>query len=65
MDISALKEGFGRKEAPRQGEFTNNYSIYIYTYTPTTIFTGLCKCIWQIFTLARVSVKKYKYTSTG
>ncbi len=44
------KKGFGWKEAQRQGDFTINFSIY--TYTPQNIFTGPCKCISPIFTLA-------------
>jgi hypothetical protein len=46
-------------EAQRQGDFTNNFSIY--TYTPQNIYWGLCKCIWQIFTLASSKCKKNKY----
>jgi len=30
---------------------------YIYTYTPQNIYTGLCECIWQIFTLPHVNVR--------
>ncbi len=44
------EEGFGWKEAQRQGDFTNNFSIY--TYMPKNIYMGPLKCIWQIFTLA-------------
>jgi len=50
-----LKEGFGWKEAQRQGDFSNNFSIY--TYTSQNIYTGLCKCMWQIFTLALCKCK--------
>jgi hypothetical protein len=44
------EEGFGWKEAQREGDFTNNFSIY--TYMPKNIYMGPLKCIWQIFTLA-------------
>jgi hypothetical protein len=43
-------------EAQRQGDFTNNFSIY--TYSPQNIYKGLCKCIFQIFTLASCKCKK-------
>jgi hypothetical protein len=46
----AWKKGLGWKEAQRQGDFTNNFSIY--TYTSQNIYMGLCKCIWQIFSMA-------------
>jgi hypothetical protein len=56
------KKGLGWKEAQRLGDVTNNFSIYIYTYTPQNIYMGPCKCIWQIFTLASCKCKKYIYT---
>jgi hypothetical protein len=42
---------WGCKEAQIQGDFTNNFSIYI--YTPQNIYTG------------RVGVKNYIYTAAG
>jgi hypothetical protein len=53
------KKGLGWKEAQRQGDFTNNFSIY--TYTPQNIYTGLCKCIWQMFKLALCRRKEHIY----
>jgi hypothetical protein len=50
MDAS-WKKGLGWKEAQRQGDFTNNFSIY--TYMPQNIYIG------------RVRVKKNIYTATG
>ncbi len=50
------KKGLWWKEAQRQGEFTNNLSIFI--YMPQTIYTRLCKCIRQTFTLALCKCKK-------
>jgi hypothetical protein len=35
----------------------NNLSIYINTYMLQNIYMGLCKCIWQIFTLASCKCK--------
>jgi len=53
---------WGWKEAQRLGDFTNNFSIYIYTHTPQNIYMGPRKCIWQIFTLASCKCKKNIYT---
>jgi hypothetical protein len=37
--------------------------IFTFTHThPQTIYKGLCKCIWQIFTLASCKCKNYIYT---
>jgi hypothetical protein len=37
-----MKEGFGVKGGPKTGagDFTNNFTIYIYTYMPQNIYTG-------------------------
>ncbi len=53
------KKGLGWKEAQRQGDCTNNFSIY--TYTSQNINTGRCKCMWQIFTLASCKCNKNIY----
>jgi hypothetical protein len=45
------KKGLGWKEAQRQGEFTNNYSVCIYTYMPSNHLHWL-----------HVSVNIYIYT---
>ncbi len=50
------KKGLGWKESQRQGDITNNFSIY--TCTSQNIYRGPCKCIWQIFTLASCKCKK-------
>ncbi len=49
------KNGLGWKEAQRQGDFTDNFSIY--TYTPQNIHPGSCMCIWQICILASSKCK--------
>jgi len=43
------KKGLGWKEAQRQGDFTNDFNIYI--CVPQNIYIGPCTCIWQIFTM--------------
>jgi hypothetical protein len=53
------KKGLGWMEVQRQGDFTNNCSIY--TYMALNIYTGLCKSIWQIFTLASCKWKNIHY----
>ncbi len=54
------KKGLGWKEAQRQGDFKNNFSIYTYIYTLQNIHKGCVKCIWQIFILALCKCKKNK-----
>jgi hypothetical protein len=49
------KKGLRWNKVQRQGDFTNNFSIY--TYTSQNIYTGPCKCMWQIFTLASCKCK--------
>ncbi len=50
-------------EAQRQGDFTNNFSIYT-LYIPKHLQRAY-KCIWQIFTLALCKCKIYIYTLLG
>jgi hypothetical protein len=61
------KKGLGRKEAQRQGDFTNNFSIYTYTCTQQNIYTGHVTVFDKYLNWARVSVKIYIYiyTATG
>jgi hypothetical protein len=53
-------KGLGWKEAQRQGDFTNNFSIY--TYTPQNIYKGLGNLFDKYLHWPHVSVKKFIYT---
>jgi len=51
--------------AQRQGDFTNNFSIYTYICTPQNIYTGHVSVFDKYLNWPHVRITKYIYTATG